>query len=77
MIFRDIAGTTGKDLYYTSRPAIGAPVDAPIAQLPFDSSTTSEETSEVFLATGPDAVLRHGPRAASKHARHLFRRLAR
>lgn len=42
MIFA-IAGTAGKDLYYTSRTAIGAPWK-PIEKLPFDTSTTSEET---------------------------------
>jgi hypothetical protein len=42
MIFA-VAGTTGKDLYYTSRPAIGAAWTA-IAKLPFDTDTTSEES---------------------------------
>lgn len=41
MIFA-VAGMTGKDLYYTSRAAIGAPWE-PIARLPFDSAA-SEET---------------------------------
>jgi len=42
MIFA-VAGTTGKDLYYTSRPAIGG-AWTPIAKLPFDADATSEES---------------------------------
>ena len=42
MIFA-VAGTTGKDLYYTSRPAIGG-AWTQIGKLPFDGDTTSEES---------------------------------
>jgi len=42
MIFA-VAGATGKDLYYTSRKAIGA-AWAPIEPLPFDSAVASDET---------------------------------
>lgn len=42
MIFA-VQATNGKDLYYMSRPSIGAPWTMP-ALLPFDTTTSSEET---------------------------------